>query len=173
MIPRRFCRIRKAGQRAYIARLPEGGTVILPRISPTRICTWAAVRLSPTTVSSSLNRNIERESPGVSSSMTIRSTLLVSPDVKTLTLVSPSPLRGSGRRQGQEWNERTEARPPVRRKGWVRPAASLEQAESRRFAPPLPRPVRPRSRILSSRTTLDEMKPGENRWNCVASIPAS
>jgi len=29
------------------------------------------------------------------------------------------------------------------------------------------------SRISSSRKTLDEMKPGENRWNCVASIPAS
>ncbi len=28
-------------------------------------------------------------------------------------------------------------------------------------------------RVSSSRTTLDQMKPGENRWNCVASIPAS
>ena len=88
--------------------------------------------------------------------------------------VGPSLVRKSISRSGKKGrNEGPKHGRPSAAKGGFGPPLTLGRPNpgaSRRLCPG--RDARA-LRISSSRKTLDETKPGENRWNCVASIPAS
>jgi hypothetical protein len=73
------------------------------------------------------------------------------------------------RNREQTTSEARDAQPPQR----VGPSRRFaRRSGSRRYAPPLPRPDRPSSPGLIFEEVLEDLKLGEFRWNCDASIPA-